>query len=137
MKQQVSKLFGVKRKRDMRSNPRALYLRNHIKKLREPLEVATHTGKHLPFARNITDMKTNLGARTKLLDWFAFRHKILSKHVVKRTYPQLLNKSHTLKQDNIRLAKQNEKLKSVISLNQKGNPPIVRKLRLFGCNTGK
>ena len=136
-RQQVFKLFKLKRKRDMISNPRANYLRKHIKTLRKPLELASKTEKNLPFARKVRDLKVFLGARTKLLDWFEYRAKVLSQHVAQQTFPQLVENCQSLSQQNKRLAIDNAKLNMLLSRFKGFNHSIVRDLRLYGGNTGK
>ena len=88
LKKEVSKLFKCLRA----NNPRANYLRTSIREARRPLESSPCNAKTLPFARNVIDLKVNLGPRTKLLKWFAARKKIPTKRVVDDTLPKLYHK---------------------------------------------
>ena len=130
LKKEISRLFNS----HSVTNNRAEYLRKTIKNIRNSLESSTHSAKNLPYARNVIDLKVNLGCRTKLLDWFVSRRKLPGKRVVEVTLPKLINK----KVDKLLKAQEENKfLKRILTKSLNKQTAIVRSMRLHGGNTGK
>ena len=130
LKKEVSKLFNSQTWTDSRAD----YLRKTVKEARACLESSTRNARNLPFARNVIDLKVNLGCRTKLLDWFASRSVLPAKRFVQVILPKLENKQVS----KLLIAQQENKyLRKQLGKYNSKTPAITRAMRLHGGNTGK
>ena len=133
-KKEVAKLFKSLATVNKARSKRVDFLSTRISNARAPLEQSCANFQNVPYTRNISDLKINLGTRTKLLNWFAYLRKVPSKRTVNVTLPVIrgkhIAKLLTASEDIIGL-------KTLLNKYERRNPAIIRNLRLHGGNTGK
>ena len=132
-KTQVAKLLKSLATVRKTKSSRVQFLQTRISAARAQIE-ASPGMKNLPFSRNITDLRINLGSRTKLLDWFAARRRVPTKRVVNTILPMIRGK-HIGKL--LEASKDNARLRSLLNEYERKIPVLVRNLRLHGGNIGR